>query len=47
MENILSKKRIERAAETRRLAIRETIKDAIGAFAIIIMLYIGLLIPSL
>ena len=47
MENILSKKRIELAADARRIEIKETIKDAVGAFAIIVMLYVGLFIPSL
>jgi hypothetical protein len=46
MENILSNKRIDRAAEARRLEVKETIKDAVGAFAIIVMLYVGLFIPS-
>ncbi len=47
MENILSNKRIDRAAEARRLEAKETIKDAVGAFAIIVILYVGLFIPSL
>jgi hypothetical protein len=47
MEHILSNKRIDQAAEARRLEAKETIKDAIGAFAIIVMLYVGLFIPSL
>jgi hypothetical protein len=47
MEHILSNKRIDQAAEARRLEAKETIKDAIGAFAIIVMLYVGLFIPNL
>ena len=47
MENIISSKRIERAAEARRMEAKESIKDAIGAFSIIVMLYVGLFIPSL
>ena len=47
MENIISSKRIERAAEARRVETKESIKDAIGAFLIIVMLYVGLFIPSL
>ena len=47
MENIISSKRIERAAEARRVESKELIKDAIGAFSIIVMLYVGLFIPSL
>ena len=47
MENIILKKRIERAAESRRMETKESIKDAIGAFSIIVMLYVGLFIPSL
>ena len=47
MENIISSKRIERAAEFRRMEAKESIKDAIGAFSIIVMLYVGLFIPSL
>ena len=47
MENIISSKRIERAAEARRMEAKESIKDAIGAFLIIVMLYVGLFIPSL
>ena len=47
MENIISSKRIERAAKARRIETKEAIKDAIGAFSIIVMLYVGLFIPSL
>ena len=47
MENIILSKRIERAAEARRVETKESIKDAIGAFSIIVMLYVGLFIPSL
>ncbi len=47
MGNIISSKRIERAAEARRMETKESIKDAIGAFSIIVMLYVGLFIPSL
>ena len=47
MENILSRKRNELAADARRIEIKETIKDAVGAFAIIVILYVGLFIPSL
>ena len=47
MENIISSKRIKRAAEARRMETKESIKDAIGAFLIIVMLYVGLFIPSL
>ena len=47
MENILSNKHIDRAADARRLEAKETVKDAIGAFSIIVMLYVGLFIPSL
>ena len=47
MENIISRKRIERAAQARRMETKESIKDAIGAFSIIVMLYVGLFIPSL
>ena len=47
MENILSRKRNEAAADARRIEIKETIKDAVGAFAIIVILYVGLFIPSL
>ena len=51
MENIFATHHMDRAAESRRLetkeAIKEAIKDAIGAFAIIAMLYVGLFIPSL
>ena len=47
MENIISSKRIERAAKSRRMETKESIKDAIGAFSIIVMLYVGLFIPSL
>ena len=47
MESIISSKRIERAAEARRVETKESIKDAIGAFSIIVMLYVGLFIPSL
>ena len=46
MENIISIKRIERAEEARRMENKESIKDAIGAFSIIVMLYVGLFIPS-
>ena len=47
MENILSRKRNELAANARRIEIKETIKDAVGAFAIIVIFYVGLFIPSL
>ena len=47
MENKISIKRIERAAKARRMETKESIKDAIGAFSIIVMLYVGLFIPSL
>ena len=47
MENIISRKRTERAAQARRMETKESIKDAIGAFSIIVMLYVGLFIPSL
>ena len=47
MENIISSKRMERIAEARRMETKESIKDAIGAFSIIVMLYVGLFIPSL
>ncbi len=47
MENIFATHRMDRAAESRRLETKEAIKDAIGAFAIIAMLYVGLFIPSL
>ena len=47
MKNIISSKRSERAAESRRMETKESIKDAIGAFSIIVMLYVGLFIPSL
>ena len=46
MENIISSKRMERASEARRMETKESIKDAIGAFLIIVMLYVGLFIPS-
>lgn len=47
MENIFDTHRMVRAAESRRLETKEAIKDAIGAFAITSMLYVGLFIPSL
>jgi len=47
MDNFFSNARKSDADETRRLETKEAIKDAIGAFAIIAMLYIGLFIPSL
>ena len=47
MENIFDTHRMVRAAESRRLETKEAIKDAIGAFAITAMLYVGLFIPSL
>jgi len=47
MDNIFAAHRKDRAAEVRRLEIKEAIKDAIGVFAIIAMLYVGLFIPSL
>tara|TARA_B110000467_G_C17840425_1_gene224558 strand:+ start:72 stop:215 length:144 start_codon:yes stop_codon:yes gene_type:complete len=47
MENIFATHRMDRAAESRRLETKEAIKDAIGTFAIIAMLYVGLFIPSL
>ena len=47
MDNFFSNARKSNAEEARRLETKETIKDAIGAFAIIAMLYIGLFIPSL
>ena len=47
MDNFFSNARKSAAGETRRLETKEAIKDAIGAFAIIAMLYIGLFIPSL
>ena len=47
MDNIFATHRKDRAAEARRLEIKEAIKDAIGVFAIIAMLYVGLFIPSL
>ena len=47
MENIFAAHRMDRTAESRRLETKEAIKDAIGAFAIIAMLYVGLFIPSL
>ena len=42
MDNIFAAHRKDRAAEARRLEIKEAIKDAIGAFAIIAMLYVRL-----
>ena len=47
MDNIFAAHRKDRAAEARRLETKEAIKDAIGVFAIITMLYVGLFIPSL
>jgi hypothetical protein len=47
MNNFFANSRKSHAAEARRLETKEAIKDAIGAFAIIAMLYIGLFIPSL
>ena len=47
MDNFFANARKSHADEARRLETREVIKDAIGAFAIIAMLYIGLFIPSL
>ena len=47
MDNIFTAHRKDRAAEARRLETKEAIKDAIGVFAIITMLYVGLFIPSL
>ena len=46
MENVISSKRMERASEARHMETKESIKDAIGAFSIIVMLYVGLFIPS-
>ena len=47
MKNIFATHCMERDAESRRLETKEAIKDAIGAFAITAMLYVGLFIPSL
>ncbi|MDG0984724.1 MAG: hypothetical protein P8H69_01700 [Planktomarina sp.] len=47
MDNFFSNARKSQSDASRRLETKETIKDAIGAFAIIAMLYIGLFIPSL
>jgi len=47
MENIFATHRMDRAVDSRSLETRESIKDAIGAFAIIAMHYVGLFIPSL
>ena len=47
MDNFFAKTRKSHADEAHRLETKEAIKDAIGAFAIIAMLYIGLFIPSL
>ena len=47
MNNFFANSRKSQADEARRLETKEAIKDAIGAFAIIAMLYIGLFIPSL
>ena len=47
MDNIFAAHRKDRTAEARRLEVKEAIKDAIGVFAIIAMLYVGLFIPSL
>ena len=47
MDNIFAAHRKDRATEARRLETKEAIKDAIGVFAIITMLYVGLFIPSL
>ena len=47
VENIILRKRMENAVESRRMETKESIKDAIGAFSIIVMLYVGLFIPSL
>ena len=47
MDNIFAAHRKDRAAEVRRLETKEAIKDAIGVFAIIAMLYVGLFIPNL
>ena len=46
MDNFLANARKSHADEARHLETKEAIKDAIGAFAIIAMLYIGLFIPS-
>ena len=47
MNNFFANSRKSHADEARRLETKEAIKDAIGAFAIIAMLHIGLFIPSL
>ena len=47
MDNFFANTRKSHADESRRLETKEAIKDAIGAFAIIAMLYIGLFIPNL
>ena len=47
MDIFFANARKSHADETRHLETKEAIKDAIGAFAIIAMLYIGLFIPSL
>ena len=47
MDNFFANTRESHADEARRLETKEAIKDAIGAFAIIAMLYIGLFIPNL
>ena len=47
MDNFFSNARKSHADEAHRLETKEAIKDAIGTFAIIAMLYIGLFIPSL
>ena len=47
MDNFFANTRKSHADKARRLETKEAIKDAIGAFAIIAMLYIGLFIPNL
>ena len=47
MDNFFANTRKSHDDEARRLETKEAIKDAIGAFAIIAMLYIGLFIPNL
>jgi hypothetical protein len=46
MDNFFANARKSHADETRHSETKEAIKDAIGAFAIIAMLYIGLFVPS-
>ena len=47
MDNFFADTRKSHADKARCLESKEAVKDAIGAFAIIAMLYIGLFIPSL